>query len=292
METPMRVEFRTEDGIDLVGILRIPDGARAAVAFTGPFTGVKEQVVGVYADGLAKAGLATFAFDHRNFGESGGAIRQHEDTAGKLTDLRAAVTHLRHAGFEHIGLTGICLGAGYALTAAARDPRVSALACVAGAYPSMPARFANRGAEYRTALAGPLDQGWTVDGRPEYQKAVSDTEEPAAMPGSEPFAYYGTARAASPHWRNQVTVASGYQVMTLDAVRAAELIAPTPLLVVHGTTDGYCPPEDAKDIYERAGEPKRLHWLPTTNHIDLYDVPEYVHPALDELTVFFREHLR
>lgn len=285
------VHFQTEDGIGLVGILRVPADARAAIVFTGPFTAVKEQVVGVYAGALAQAGFATLAFDHRNFGESGGPIRQHEDAAGKLTDLRAAVTYLVHTGFGPIGMTGICLGAGYALKAAAGDPRVAAVACVAGAYPGAPRGFAGRGEAYRKILAEALDRGWTADGEPRYQKAVSDNEEPAAMPGAEPFAYYGTSRSASPNWVNSISIASGYQIMTLDAVGAADLVSPTPLLMVHGTTDDYCSPEDARAVFERVGEPKRMVWLPTTNHIDLYDVPEYTDPAVEEIVGFFGAHL-
>jgi fermentation-respiration switch protein FrsA (DUF1100 family) len=286
-----RVEFRTEDGITLVGILRTPEGAKAAVTFTGPFTGVKEQVVGIYAEGLARAGLATLAFDHRNYGESGGVVRQHEDSAGKLTDLRAAISHLRGRGFKRIGLAGICLGGGYALKAAAQDPRVAAVACVAGAYPGAPSGFAHRGEAYRDALLESLDGGWTKEGEPVYQKAVSDTDEPAAMGGAEPFEYYGTKRSYSPHWENRVTVASAYQTMTVDMLAAADLISPTPLLIVHGTTDDYCSPEGAQAAYERAGDPKKILWVPTTNHIDLYDVAKYVDLAVAELTGFYREYL-
>src|SRR4051794_6099552 len=150
--TEQRVTFVAEDGVELVGILRAPRQARAAVAFTGPFTGVKEQVVGVYARALADRGLATLAFDHRNFGESAGTVRQHEDAAGKLTDLRAAIGFLRGQGYRHTGLTGVCLGAGYALVAASRDPRVSAVVCIAGAYPGAPSDFTGRGEDYRAVL--------------------------------------------------------------------------------------------------------------------------------------------
>jgi uncharacterized protein len=294
MEMPMseqRVEFRTEDGVTLVGLLRAPAGASAAIAFTGPFTGVKEQVVGVYAAALAAAGFATLAFDHRNFGESGGPVRQHEDAAGKLTDLRAAVTFFGERGFDRIGLTGVCLGAGYALAAAAQDARVAAVACVAGAYPSGPADFAHRGGDYRDAVRGAVADGWTADGKPRYQPAVAAGGAPAAMGGDEPYAYYGTERSFSPHWENRVTVASRYQIMTVDSRTAAQLISPTPLLVVHGLTDAYCPPAGALGVYDRAGNPKKLVWLPTTNHIDLYDVPEYVEPACAELSEFFGAHL-
>ncbi|MFD4181511.1 alpha/beta hydrolase [Rhodococcus sp. NPDC058514] len=79
--------------------------------------------------------------------------------------------------------------------------------------------------------------------------------------------------------------------MTIDTLAAADLISPTPLLVVHGVTDEFCSPEGAQAVYDRAGEPKKLVWLPTSNHIDLYDVPEFVQPAFGELTAFFDEHL-
>ncbi|MFD4181510.1 alpha/beta hydrolase [Rhodococcus sp. NPDC058514] len=206
-----RVEFRAEDGTGLVGVMRIPAGATRAVTFTGPFTGVKEQVVGTYAEGLARAGFATLAFDHRNHGESGGAIRRHEDAAGKLADLRAAVGYLGARGFGRIGLTGVCLGGGYALKAAAQDSRVAALACVAGAYPGAPGSFAQRGGAYREALRDIWDSAWTEDGLPVYQKAVTDDGGQAAMMGAEPFEYYGTKRSYSPHWENSVTVASGFR---------------------------------------------------------------------------------
>jgi len=285
------ITFRTEDGVVLSGILRTPDGATSAITLTGPFTGVKEQVVGTYAQGLAEAGFATLAFDHRNYGESGGTPRQHEDAAGKLTDLRAAVGRLNSLGFQQVGLTGICLGGGYALKAAAQDPRVAAVACVAAAYPGAPGGFSGRGGQYRQALRSILDTAWTADGEPAYQRAVSDDDHPAAMPGAEPYEYYGTSRSFSPHWENRVTVASSYQIMTIDTLAAADLISPTPLLIVHGTTDDYCSPEAAKEVYGRASEPKEIVWLPTTNHIDLYDVPEYLTPALAEITAFFGKHL-
>ncbi|MFC7645599.1 alpha/beta hydrolase [Streptosporangium lutulentum] len=82
-----------------------------AVALTGPFTGVKDQVAGVYADRLARDGFATLALDHRGFGESG--ARGHEDSQGKLADLRAAVGMLAardEVDPDRIGLVGVCLG--------------------------------------------------------------------------------------------------------------------------------------------------------------------------------------
>src|SRR5687768_10986681 len=101
MDDARRLAMTTErttfaaDGLELVGELHLPEGESpvAGVVLTGPFTGVKEQVVGTYARRMAESGFAALAFDHRGFGESAGR-RGHEDSGGKLADLRAAVGHL------------------------------------------------------------------------------------------------------------------------------------------------------------------------------------------------------
>jgi uncharacterized protein len=279
-----RVTFDSE-GIRIVGELRVPDspGPHPAVALSGPFTGVKEQVLGTYARLLTEHGLATLAFDHRGFGESGGRP-QHEDTQGKLADLRAAVAVLAErpdVDDDRIGLVGVCLGGGYAVRAAATDPRVRAVAGIAGAYNS-PAYFAKgMGAEaYRSALAGFLNR------YDEHLPAVAPDGGEAAMGGAEPFAYYGTERSASPHWRNEVTRGSLHSLMTFDALGAADLLAATPLLVVHGRRDDYCPPELAQALHDRSPGPKEILWLDAEQHIDLYDVDPYVRQAANATARF------
>lgn len=289
----------TSDGLELVGDLRVPDGGgpSPAVVLTGPLTGVKEQVAGTYAELLAEAGYVTLAFDHRNFGESGGQPRQHEDSAGKLTDLRDAVTFLRSRAEvdpERVGVCGVCLGTAYALRFSAFDPRVKALALVAGAYNDPRAMREGMGADgYRTQLLAAAE-AWervAATGELGYLPAVADDGGSAMMPGDEPFAYYGTDRATSPGWRNRVTTLSIRELITLDAAMAADFISPTPVLVVHGERDDYCGPEAAQAVYDRAGEPKRIRWLPAQLHIDLYDNPEFVGPAVAEVCAWFGEHL-
>lgn len=277
------------DGVRLAGVLRIPDDADGrAVALTGPFTGVKEQVTGTYADRLARSGIITLAFDHRGFGESEGR-RQHEDSAGKLADLRAAVTTLRdHAAVDkdRIGLVGVCLGGGYAVRAAAVDPRVRAVAGIAGAYNS-PAWFAEQSGltNYRNAIASFMERG------DELIPAVAPDHGEAAMGGDEPFAYYGTARSAAPTWRNEVTRGSLHAMMTLDALGAAPLLAETPLLVVHGTKDDYCSPELARLLHERTAGVSEIRWLEADLHIDLYDSEPHVAAASAATADFLRTHL-
>ncbi len=288
--TACRVTFEV-DGLCLVGLLHLPEGPGPwpAVALTGPLSGVKEQVVGTYAARLADVGVAALAFDHRGFGESEGR-RQHEDAAGKLADLRAAVGFLAaHPGVDadRIGLLGVCLGGGYAVRAAAFDPRVRAVAGVAGAYNDPAAFNAGMGA---SAYRGALRQ-FLAAGPDERLPAVSPDGGRAAMGGREPWEYYGTARSTSPHWVNELTVASLYELMTLDTASAAQLLEQTPLLVVHGTTDAYCSPAAAQAVHDRSPGPRTLAWIDTTNHIELYDDDTAVGEAVAHLQAFFGREL-
>jgi len=284
-----RITFRSE-GVELVGELRGAETGdrRPAVALTGPFTGVKEQVTGTYAELLALAGFVTLAFDHRGFGESGGR-RQHEDSQGKLADLRAAVGVLAgraEVDPARLGMVGICLGGGYAVRAAAMDPRVKALATIAGGYNSPALMVQAMGVTpYRSALAAALDRYG------EYLPAVAADGGEAAMAGDEPYAYYGTARSRSPHWRNEVTRGSLHSLMTFDALGAADLLAATPLLIVHGNTDAYCSPELARALYERKPGEKEILWLDASQHIDIYDKEPYVTQAAQAASSFLQRKL-
>ena len=134
---------------------------------------------------------------------------------------------------------------------------------------------------YRGLLAGAIEnlERERSGGEIAYVPAVA-TDGPALMPGQEPFDYYGTERSTSAVWENRMTVDSRYQLLTLDTLSAAELLDQTPFLVVHGTVDTYCTPEGAQAIFDRATGPKEIEWIETPNHIDIYDRPELVEPAV------------
>ncbi|GAB1694170.1 alpha/beta hydrolase [Krasilnikovia sp. M28-CT-15] len=288
-------EIRTEDvvfradGLRLAGVLRVPsEPTGRAVALTGPFTGVKEQVTGGYAERLAAEGIITLAFDHRGFGASEGR-RCHEDSQGKLADLRAAVSALAgrpEVDPERIGVVGVCLGGGYAVRAAATDPRVRAVAGIAGGYNS-PAWFSRQlGDEaYRGALRGFLD---AYD---EFLPAVAPDGGEAAMSGEEPWSYYGTDRSRAPGWENRITRGSLHSLMTFDALGAAPLLGAVPLLVVHGTEDAYCSPELARALHAETPGPAEIVWLDCHQHVDLYDVEPHVSRAVAAASEFLHRTL-
>lgn len=300
-QTAARVAFDA-CGTEIVGHLHLlPNGARQelpAVVVATPSPSVKEQIGDRYAARFAAAGYAALTIDPRNFGESGGTPRQREDPAGKLADLRAAVSFLaahRAVDADRIAAVGVCVGAGYALKLAAFDPRVKAFAGIAGFYPSPDLLRSQIGAvayraqlEQLAAVAQRQDRGGAI----EYIPHVAPDGMPAFMPGGEPYEFYGSARGRAEHYRNELTVDTGFALLTLDNAAAADFLAPTPGLIVHSTTDAYATPERAREIFDRLGDTrKELVWLAAANHIDLYDVAPLVQAAVDATASFLGEHL-
>jgi fermentation-respiration switch protein FrsA (DUF1100 family) len=297
-----KVQFLSE-GYKIVGNLFKPndfkeEGLLPAVVMAGPMTGVKEQVAGLWAEHLAKAGFITLAFDHRNFGESEGTPRQHEDPAKKIEDLKNATSFLAslpEVDESKIGACGISMGGGYVLQLAAWDRRIKAVSIVAAGLNLGDTFLELMGKETLVKHLQDLNssrQQHYDTGEVQYIPAVATGNKPAAMMGDEPFEYYGTSRSWSPGWVNRYTTESVENLMSFSAVQHARHVAPTPLLIIHGKNDKYCLPKFAQEVYDKAGEPKEILWIDAPNHIDLYDVEEYFGPAVNKTVEWFNKHLK
>jgi fermentation-respiration switch protein FrsA (DUF1100 family) len=291
-------------GARLAGHLYSARGSRAgtrnaALAMAGPMTSVKEETLPHYAETLQDAGFTVLTFDNRNFGESEGEPRQHLDTYEQVEDLKNAVSYLltrEDVDPVRLGLCCVCLGAGYGLEVAALDHRVKAVALVAGGYNISDAYVEFMGQE---AFAGYVEnlnvarQKQFESGDVQYMPAVAGPPDygPSSMPVKEAFDYYSGAQdREAPSWENRVSVASMEHIVGWNVVGHARLLT-QPLLVVHGTTDVLLPPQFAQQIYDQAPEPKRLEWIETENHVQLYDQRPYVPQALEHIVGFFDEHL-
>lgn len=296
-----KVEFLS-DGLKIVGNLFKPDNFKEgdvlpAVIVAGPMTGVKEQVAGLWAERLAKAGFLTLAFDHRNFGESEGTPRQHEAPAKKIEDLKNAISFLAslpEVDSSKIGACGISMGGGYVLQLAAWDRRIKAVTIVASGLNLGDTFLEMMGKEALIKRLGELNaarQKHYDTGEVQYIPAVATGGKPAAMTGDEPFEYYGTSRSWSPGWVNRYTTESIENLMSFNAVPYAHHVAPTPLLIIHGKNDKYCLPKFAQEVFDKAGEPKVIMWVDAPNHIDLYDVEKYLEPAVNKTVEWFNKYL-
>lgn len=92
-----KITFHNRYGITLVADLYVPKGAQGklpAIACSGPFGAVKEQVSGLYAQHMAERGFLTMAFDPSFTGESGGQPRNVASPDINTEDFCAAIDYL------------------------------------------------------------------------------------------------------------------------------------------------------------------------------------------------------
>jgi uncharacterized protein len=289
----MEQEFEfTSDRERLVGRLHLPEDApHAAVVTTGPLTSVKEQAAGAYAKALAQRGYAGLAFDHRYFGESGGAPRQFENPAAKIADIRAAVAALKAAAATRglpIFAVGVCVGAGYMARAVAEEKAFAAFAGVAGYYaettePSL------RNAAPRIERGRAAERAWRESGVAETIPAVAPDGGDVAMPLREAYEFYGTARGAVHNYVNAFAVQSFAYTTPFDAMGATrEIEAPT--LIVH--SENALAPTLARKFAAELQSPSETAWLTSSGQIDFYDDPVLIRQATDLIAAFFERVVR
>jgi hypothetical protein len=107
--------------------------------------------------------------------------------------------------------------------------------------------------------------------------------------GFEGFEYYRTDRAQHPRSAKFLTWSSVERLVSFDAFRFVDLIAPRPLLMIVGSEA--VTSWMAVEAFQNARSPKELHWIDGASHVDLYDKEQYVGPAVSKLTDFFGTHL-
>ncbi|MBP2703254.1 alpha/beta fold hydrolase [Microbispora sp. RL4-1S] len=176
------------------------------------------------------------SFDFRGHGRSSGRT-----TVGDLEvlDVDAAVKHARSVGYRRIVTVGFSLGAAVVVRHAALYRGVDAVVSVSG-----PARWYYRGTK-------PMRQvHWAIE----------------RWHGRLAARVVKGTRIASGTW----------DPVPLPPYRAAALITPVPLLVVHGDADPFFPLEHARQLYDNAAEPKELWIEPGYGHAETAATPELI----------------
>ncbi|WP_406510422.1 alpha/beta hydrolase [Streptomyces sp. NBC_00212] len=293
-------------GLKLAGHLYTPDsgsgGPRPAVVVGHPGSDVKEQTAGLYARRLAEQGFVTLAFDAAYQGESEGAPRGLEDPAHRVEDIKAAVSFLTTCDDvdpDRIGALGICASGGYVLSATATDHRIRAVAAVSAVDIARQFHLGADGAQDPTVIQGMLDAAAAArtaeargDGVQTFQLFPDTAEQARALGGRhgfEGFEYYCTDRAQHPRSAKFLTWSSVDRLVSFDAFRFVDLIAPRPLLMIVGSQA--VTSWMAVEAFQNSRSPKELHWIDGASHVDLYDKEQYVGPAVSKLSGFFGAHL-
>jgi fermentation-respiration switch protein FrsA (DUF1100 family) len=291
-----RVTFHSE-GERMVGNLYLPSsyqpGAKLPViVVTGAWTTVKEQMPAVYAQRLADRGFATFTFDFRYWGESGGAPRQYESPAAKVQDIRNATAFLKTLPVidsERIGGLGICASAGYMAQAVADDSSFKSFATVAAwlhDMDSLNTLFGEETVRHRMEIGQAAREQYDRTGEIAYVPAYSQGDRSAAMFGD--VSYYGSPdRGVISEWTNRFAVMSWHEWQAFDAMAIAPKIT-APTLMVH--SDGSALPNNAREFYASLDGKKQLVWT-EGQHLDFYDRDPQVSLAVDALVTHFQTTL-
>jgi uncharacterized protein len=293
------------DGYSVAGHLYVPAGAgdepSAGIVLDGPGASVKELTVPVYAIRLARTGYRVLTYDRRGFGASEGRVRQHIDPYEHTADFRNAVTYLssrQDIDVDRIVGVGVCAGGGYVFQAGAMDRRLRAIATIAAAYSTMLRPIRDQmGHEGWVQLQKQFANERLEDFRAGFVRTLQGMAPASSPPGTgavqsdEGWNFYTSRqKEIAPSWKNEITRMSTDTQMTFDAIRFADLISPTPLLIIHGTTDDITPPRYAQEAFDAALEPKQIEWIKTTNHVQLYDQDPPVREAFEVLLPWLAQH--
>lgn len=304
--TRQRVEFKNRYGITLVADLYLPKQSiaepRAAIAVSGPFGAIKEQVSGLYAQTMAERGFLTIAFDPSYTGESGGEPRYVASPDINTEDFCAAVDYLstrEDVDPERIGIIGICGWGGMALNAAAIDTRIKAT--VASTMYDISRATANgyfdaMDADARYELRRKLNAQRTVDAKNNSYALGGGVVDP--LPQDAPqfvkdyYDYYKTARGYHERSLNSNggwNMTSSLSFMNMPLLAYSSEIRSAALLI-HGEKahSRYF----SEDAFKRlTGNNKELLIIPGASHVDLYDDRAGVIPY-DKMEAFFRQYLK
>ncbi len=272
-----------------------------AIVVTHPFGGVKEQTAGLYAQHLAEEGYISVAYDASYQGESGGKPRLIEVPAQRLDDISCAIDYLvqqPQVDPDRIGSLGICAGGSYAMCNATTELRVKAVATVSMFNLGDARRRAMGRLSYEERMKRLKDAGEqrSKEARGEPIRLVQVSPDSAAeFTDSTPvlyregYEYYMTPRGKHPNSPNRYMFSSLPLQMAFFPFDQVETISPRPILMVVGGK------ADTKfwsdEVYSKAQEPKELFVVDGATHIDMYDKPQFVAPAVAKLKEFFDKYL-
>ncbi|MFJ6013115.1 alpha/beta hydrolase family protein [Streptomyces sp. NPDC092952] len=231
----VRIEAMYEPGASFDGTADGVDGADAGtvIVVAHGFTGSVDRPAVRRAAGVFAGRAAVVTFSFRGHGGSGG-----RSTVGdrEVRDLAAAVAWARSLGHRRVVTVGFSMGGSVVLRHGALYAGRAAEGADAVVAVSAPARWFYRG-------TAPMRRVHWLVTRP-------------------------TGRLAGRYGLRTRIARGPWDPVPMPPVEAARLIAPAPLLIVHGDRDAYFPLDHPRSLAAAAGEDAELWLEPGMGHAE------------------------
>lgn len=300
--TPRPVEFKS-DGLRIAAILYTPNtsGPHPCVVMAGGWCYVKELAQPAYAETFVRHGLAALIFDYRHFGASEGVPRQHIDPWEQIEDYRNAISFaegLHEVDAARIGAWGISYSGGHVLIVGAIDRRVRAVCSVVpviDGYASMRLTHGTLGFRRLLTELEEARRELYRTGRHRYLPHQPANEQDLGtwpFPQSrETFARLKASQA--PAYEGRATTASTEMLLNYTVWPFLNRLVGTPTLMIVAEGDDHTHWDLAADAFSAIpGDRKRLHVVPRSTHLTLYEDAEILASVATLGAEWFVEHLR
>jgi alpha-beta hydrolase superfamily lysophospholipase len=268
-------------------------GPHPIAVFAHGFGANHTMALARYEQHFAASGIATFSFDYRHLGESGGLPRQCLSLRRHRQDLHAAIEFVRTVpgvDASRIALWGTSLGALHVLRVAADRTDIAA-AVVQCPIVSGPATLRRIGPAAVLRLTPSILADATlamVGRRRRYIPIVGPPGSVAAVTVAGAEEGWNSTVDPGGAFENRVAAANAVGIVVTTAKRASRRIS-APLLVCVSRRETLMHPRHAEDVARSAPRGEMRHY--DGDHFEVYH-----RPLLDELltdqTVFLQKHLR
>ena len=288
------VSFYSE-GVRLVGDVYYPadlapSDRRAGIVLCHGYTGVKDLYLPDNARVLTEAGYVVMTFDYKGWGDSEGA-RNRLAPYSRVADVQAALTFLGslpEVDADRLGIYGTSYGGATVVWTGAVDPRVQCVVSVVGiGHGTRWMRSVRRPDEFHDLLErSQQDRLKRVrDGASEFVK-----REEILLPDRQSAELAAAARRNNPAAVSTIPLEYIAETLEFHPEWVVDKIAPRPVLFITTDDDRLVPPEESRQLFARAGEPKKLVVLEGYGHYEVYAEPAFSE-VMRVTLAWFGQHL-
>lgn len=293
MFTKIESSFKS-NGTTCRGDLYLPNGTEKPPIVIMGHGFAAERSFGLFpfAERFLKAGVATFLFDYRTFGDSDGAPRQFVDPTRHLQDWQAAIAYIRtlsQIDSSRIALWGSSFGGGHVLVSAARDQGITAVIAQVPFVDSITTiqklglKFMLQGTPH-----GLRDLGHMLMGRkPHHIKVIGHPHEFAAMNTPESYSGYSAIIPEGSNWENKCPARILFTYSLYRPLSAVGRIT-CPTLLMASTNDSLIAPKAVRQAAKKIPNCELIEY--PIGHFDIYK-GEWFETAVTAQTAFLTKVL-